>query len=118
MSQADITIYHNPRCSKSRATLAILEEKALNPTVIKYLDQAPSTEQLSHILSLLGLQARELMRQGEAAYKENQLDDPTLSEAALIEAMVANPILIERPIVLANGQARIGRPPESVLEIV
>jgi len=112
----DITIYHNPKCSKSRQTLALIEDK--NPTVIEYLKTPPTPEQLGEILNLLDLQPRELMRKSEPAYTENHLDDETLSREALIKIMVENPILIERPIVIANNKARIGRPPEAVLEII
>ncbi|MFT5350022.1 MAG: arsenate reductase [Planctomycetota bacterium] len=113
-----ITIYHNPRCSKSRQTLQLLSEKGLDPQIIDYLNTPPSSEELKLTLGLLGMQARELMRKNESVYAECGLDDETLSEDQLIDAMVANPVLIERPIVLANGKARIGRPPGNVLEIL
>lgn len=114
----DITIYHNARCSKSRATLAIVEEKATTLTVINYLQTPPTRAQLESMIRLLGFtSARQLMRTGEAIYKELQLKTEQ-DEARLIEAMLANPKLIERPIVLANGKAKIGRPPESVLSIL
>jgi arsenate reductase len=113
-----ITIYHNPRCSKSRATLALLEEAGHTPTVVEYLKTAPSAADLRSVLDQLGMSARDLMRKGEAVYKENGLGDEGLSEDDLIAAMIADPILIERPIVLSGGKARIGRPPESVLEII
>jgi len=112
----DITIFHNPKCSKSRQTLELIQNK--NPTVIEYLKTPPTPEQLDQILSMLGLHPRELMRKGEQAYSDNNLADENLSREALINAMVANPILIERPIVIANNKAKIGRPPESVLEIL
>ncbi len=111
-----ITLYHNPKCSKSRQTLALIEDK--NPTVIEYLETPPTAARLDQILNMLDLQPRELMRKGEQAYTDNHLDDEMLSREALIDVMVANPILIERPIVIANNAARIGRPPESVLEII
>ena len=111
-----VTLYHNPRCSKSRATLAVLQEKGIEPEIVEYLDAPPSAEELKRILAMLGIGPRDLMRRKEA--KEAGLDDPGLSDDALIAAMVANPIVIERPIVVSNGKARIGRPPESVLEIV
>lgn len=114
----DITIFHNPRCSKSRRTLELLEERDPTPQIINYLDTPPDHARLNQILELLEMQPRELMRTHEVAYKENRLDDPNLSRDALIEAMVRHPVLIERPIVIANGMARIGRPPESVLEIL
>ncbi len=114
-----VTIYHNPRCSKSRATLKLLQEKGIEPRIVKYLETPPSAEELREIIRLLGLSSpRELMRRKEKEYKELGLDDPSLSDDALIEAMVKHPRLIERPIVIANGKAAIGRPPESVLAIL
>lgn len=115
-TQQDITIYHNPRCSKSRATLELIQERA--PVIVEYLKTPPTTRELSDILNMLSMEPRDLMRKGEAAYKELHLDDESLSRDALIQAMVEHPILIERPIVIANGKAKIGRPPESVLEIL
>ena len=118
MSDA-VTIYHNPRCSKSRETLTLLKSNGIEPQVVLYLDTPPDADTLRALLSQLGMtSARELMRQKEELYKELGLADSALSEAALIQAMVDNPKLIERPIVVANGKARIGRPPEQVLEIV
>ena len=113
-----ITIYHNPRCSKSRQTLALLEEHNIQPEIVLYLETPPSTEKISELLSQLGITARDLLRKGEDAYKENNLKDPSLSEEELIQAMHDNPKLIERPIVIANGKAALGRPPEQVLEIL
>jgi arsenate reductase len=113
-----ITIFHNPRCSKSRATLALLQERGVDPEVILYLDTPPDAAELGSILEKLGLSPRELMRRGETDYLEQGLDDASLGDDALIQAMVATPRLIERPIVLANGRAAIGRPPESVLAIL
>ena len=113
-----ITIYHNPRCSKSRQTLKLLQDQGLEPEVVPYLEQPPSTTALKEILGLLGLEARDLMRRKESAYLELGLDDPSLSEDQLVAAMVESPILIERPIVLANGKAALGRPPEDVLKIL
>jgi len=114
-----VSIYHNPRCSKSRETLSLLKANGVEPEVVLYLDTPPDAEMLKSLLSKLGFaSARELMRQKEDLYKELNLADAALSEEQLIRAMVENPKLIERPIVLANGQARIGRPPESVLEIL
>lgn len=111
-------IYHNPRCSKSRQTLQLLEERQITPEVVEYLNSPPSKEELSEILSMLGLEPRQLMRTKEAEYRELGLDDASLSREQLIEAMVATPKLIERPIVINNGKAAIGRPPETVLEIL
>ena len=113
-----VTIYHNPRCSKSRATLQLLKEKGIEPTIIEYLKTPPSAEQLDAILRKLDREPRQLMRTKEAEYKEAGLDDETLDRTALIQAMVDHPKLIERPIVLANDKAAIGRPPENVLEIL
>ncbi|MRS14711.1 arsenate reductase (glutaredoxin) [Enterobacteriaceae bacterium RIT691] len=118
MSDA-VTIYHNPRCSKSRETLALLKDKGVEPEVVLYLDTPPDAAALKNLLNMLGMKsARDLMRQKEDLYKELNLADSALSEADLIKAMIANPKLIERPIVTKNGHARIGRPPESVLEIL
>ncbi len=114
----EITLYHNPRCSKSRATLALIENHGVPARVVEYLDQAPDVETLENILTMLQMGPRDLMRKSEAAYADNGLGDASLSDQQLIAAMVANPILIERPIVVAGDQARIGRPPESVLEIL
>jgi arsenate reductase len=114
-----VTIYHNPRCSKSRETLTLLKENGVEPDVVLYLDTPPDVATLKSLLKMLGMSsARELMRQKEDLYKELNLADSTLDESALIAAMMANPKLIERPIVVKNGQARIGRPPERVLEIL
>ena len=111
-------IYHNPRCSKSRATLALLEEKGEEFDVIKYLDTPPSKDTLQLVLKMLDLSPRELMRKGETEYKENNLADESLTNEQLVDAMIAYPKLIERPIVVKNGKAAIGRPPESVLDIL
>lgn len=114
-----VTIYHNPRCSKSRETLALLKENGVEPEVVLYLETPPDAATLKNLLKMLGMKsARELMRQKEELYKELNLADSALSEADLIKVMIANPKLIERPIVVKNGQARIGRPPESVLDIL
>lgn len=111
-------ILHNPRCSKSRATLELLRQRGIEPDIVLYREAPPSAEQLERILRLLGREPRELMRRNEPEYAELGLDDPALDRQQLIEAMAANPILIERPIVLANGKAAIGRPPEAVLDIL
>ncbi len=111
-----VSIYHNPRCSKSRQTLALLEEKGINPTIVDYLNDAPSVEALKDVAAMLGVTARDMMRVKEAEYKEQGLKE--VEEDALFKAMHNTPKLIERPIVITNGKARIGRPPESVLEIL
>lgn len=113
-----IRIYHNSRCSKSRSALALLEQHGEPFEVIHYLETPPSASELKTLLSQLGIHARQLLRTGEDAYRELQLDDASLSEEALIAAMVNHPRLIERPIVVANGKAVIGRPPERVLEVL
>ena len=113
-----VTIYHNPRCGKSRQTLTLLQENGIEPTVVQYLDTPPDAATLKGLLKKLGLRPRELMRRKEAAYKENGLGDASFDDDALIAAMVANPILIERPIVVNGGKAALGRPPEQVLDIL
>ncbi len=113
-----ISIYHNPRCSKSRLTLALLEERGINPDVILYLETPPDEKTLAGVLGKLGISARQLLRKGEDAYRENNLADESLTEQQLISAMVAHPKLIERPIVVNGDKAAIGRPPEQVLEIL
>ena len=113
-----ITIFHNPRCSKSRTTLALLEERGLEPQVRLYLQEPPSADELHSILVKLGLQPRQLMRKGESEYREQGLADETLTDKQLIEAMVRTPRLIERPIVIKGDRAALGRPPESVLDIL
>ena len=115
---SNYTIYHNPRCSKSRQTLALLEENNIAPEIVEYLQNPPDTQTLAQILNMLGLKPRELMRRKEAAYAENNLADDTLSDNALIQAMIDHPILIERPIVISDGRAVLGRPPENVLELI
>jgi arsenate reductase len=113
-----VQILHNPRCSKSRATLELLKENGVEPEIILYLETPPDEVQLAAILDKLNIRPRELIRKGQPEYKEMGLDKSQLSDEQLIAAMLKAPILIERPIVLANGKARIGRPPESVLEIL
>lgn len=113
-----VKIYHNPRCGKSRQTLQLLKEQGIEPDVIEYLKTVPSAQELDDILQKLGMEPRELMRKKEPEYKANGLDDASLDRQALIAGMVDNPILIERPIVIANGKAAIGRPPEAVLAIL
>lgn len=114
----EVVIYHNPRCSKSRQTMALLEERGITPTVVKYLETPPTATKLKALLSLLGMAPRELMRKNEVPYEELELAKVDLSEDQLVRAMVENPVLIERPIVEANGKAAVGRPPERVLEIL
>lgn len=113
-----IKIFHNPRCSKSRQTLELLEQNGISPKVVKYLETPPSEQELASILDLLSMQPRDLMRQNEAEYKQSGMDNASLSRDQLIQLMVDNPKVIERPIVLANGKAIIGRPPEQVLDII
>lgn len=113
-----ISIFHNPRCSKSRATLALLQEQGIEPEIRLYLESPPDADELRSILKKLGKTPRELMRKGEAEYREQGLKDESLSDDELIQAMVKTPKLIERPIVVTQGRAAIGRPPESVLEIL
>jgi arsenate reductase len=115
---SELFIYHNPRCSKSRQTLALLEEQGVKPEVIEYLKTPPSVASLSKIIGQLGISARQLLRKDEAEYKDLNLADESLSEQQLIQAMCENPKLMERPIVIYNGKAKIGRPPEAVLEIL
>jgi arsenate reductase len=113
-----VRIYHNNRCSKSRATLALLEQRGQPFEIVNYLDHPPTVFELGVLLDQLGMSPRQLIRTGEAEYRELGLDEPTLDDAALIAAMVAHPKLIERPIVVANGRAAIGRPPEAILAIL
>ncbi|MEW5757772.1 MAG: arsenate reductase (glutaredoxin) [Pseudomonadota bacterium] len=112
------TIYHNPRCSKCRQALQLLDENGVAPEVIEYLKTPPSKTELIKLLKMLKLKPRELMRAKDDLYRELNLDDPTLSDDDLIKAMAAHPALIERPIVVHNGKAVIGRPPEKILEIL
>ncbi len=112
-----IKIWHNPRCSKSRDSFKLLEEKGIDAEVVKYLENVPTKEELTELLKMLDMSARELMRTKEAIYKELNLKDEN-SEEALIEAMVANPKLIERPIVIRGNRAVIGRPIEKVVELI
>ena len=113
-----VTIYHNPRCSKSRATLKLLQERGIAPEIVEYLKTPPDAATLDGLLTGLGMEPRDLMRKKEAPYRENGLGDEGLSREALIAAMVADPILIERPIVVSGGRAALGRPPEAVLDIL
>ena len=113
-----VTIYHNPKCSKSRQTLELLSAKGITPTIIEYIKNPPTVEKLKEILSQLGIAPRDLMRKKEDTYKELDLGISSLSDIDLIDLMVEHPILIERPIVIANGKAVLGRPPEQVLDIL
>ena len=114
----DIIIYHNPRCSKSRQTLKLLEARGLRPRVVPYLKEPPDVDELARILGMLGMNPIELIRKGEDEYEELRLEEKKDNYPELLKQMVAHPILIERPIVVKGNQARIGRPPESVLEIL
>lgn len=113
-----VTIYHNPRCSKSREALSLLRDRGIEPQVVEYLKDPPSAAVLSALLAGLGLEPRALMRRKEPEYAELGLDNPNLSREALIAAMVAHPRLIERPIVVKDGRAALGRPPQAVLDIL
>jgi arsenate reductase len=112
------TIYHNPRCSKSRETLKLLERRGVRPKVVEYLKTPPDAAEIKRILKMLGLPARALLRSKEPEYKKAKLDNPALGDDKIIAAMVRHPILIERPIVIADGKAALGRPPENVLKIL
>ena len=113
-----ITIYHNPRCSKSRQTLELLRARGHEPDIILYLESPPSVAGLQHILSGLGIKARDLMRRKESVYRELDLDNPSLTEQDLIFALNQNPSLLERPVVVNGERVALGRPPELVLEII
>ena len=115
---SEVTIYHNPRCSKSRQTLELLGAKGVTPRVVLYLENPPDAVELKQILALLKLSPRDLMRTRESAYEALDLGNPERGDDELIAAMVANPILIERPIVVKGSRAAIGRPPEKVLEVL
>lgn len=114
----NLTLYHNPRCSKSRSALQLLEERGLNPNIVRYLETPLSAAELHELLRKLGIRARQLLRTGEDEYKALGLDDPELTDEQLIAAMVSQPKLIERPILVAGDKAVVGRPPESILEIL
>lgn len=117
-SQKEVTIYHNPRCSKSRQTLALLQDKGIEPEIVLYLENAPTADELEELVLKLGIETRELLRTGEKLYKQLELNDPNLADQAILTVMNAHPELIERPIVVKGDDARIGRPPEAVLEIL
>lgn len=114
---SDVTIYHNPRCSKSRNTLALLEEHGITPDVVLYLETRPGEKEIRGLLAKLGISASQLVRKGEDAYKESGLGKAS-SDAEIIAAMAAHPKLIERPIVVKGGRAVLGRPPENVLALI
>lgn len=113
-----VTIYHNPRCSKSRQALKLLREKGVEPEIVEYLKQPPDAALLKKLLKMLKLSPRDLLRRGEAPYKQLKLSDPGKSDEELIAAIAENPILLERPIVVKGDKAALGRPPETVLEIL
>lgn len=113
-----LKIFHNPRCSKSRATLQLLRGRGLEPEVVEYLVTPPSAPELEQILRMLGMEPRQLLRTGEDAYKEAGLADASLDRGEIIRRMVANPAVIERPVVVHGNRAAVGRPPERVLEIL
>lgn len=114
----DAILYHNPRCSKSRAALELLQSRGIEPEIVRYLETPPDAETLRELLGKLGLSARQLLRSGEDEYKALGLTNPALGEEALIQAMVAQPKLIERPILVIGSRAVVGRPPEQVLELL
>jgi len=114
----DSRYFHNPRCTKSRAALALLRERGIEPEVVDYQADPPSVEALKQVIALLGIPARSLLRTGEEEYKALGLDDPLKTDDELIAAMHAHPILIERPIFVYGGRAVIGRPAENVLDLL
>lgn len=115
---SEFSIYHNPRCSKSRQALQLLQERGIEPEIVLYLEQPPTRAQLQALLKKLGIGPRALLRSGEAEYAQRKLGDAALDDAALIDAMVECPKLIERPIVVHGDRAVVGRPPENVLELL
>ena len=115
---ARVTLYHNPRCSKSRQALELLRSRDIEPEIVEYLDNPPSLAELDAILKMLDMEPRELMRRKESVYRDLALDDDTLDRHSLLQAMVEHPILIERPIAVARGRAALGRPPENVLDVL
>lgn len=118
MGKKEVIIYHNPRCGKSRKTLSLLREKGIEPKVVEYLKTPPSPKELEEILKLLDMEPRDLMRKKEKEFNSLKLDDPSKGPKVLIDAMIVHPILIERPIVVANGAAVLGRPPENIEKIL
>ncbi len=117
-SLSPVVLWHNPRCSKSRATLELLRERGTEPAIIDYQKTPPTSSEIERALKLLDIEPRALMRKSEAVYAELGLDDPKLTRKQLVAAMATHPILIERPLVFTNGKAAIGRPPEAVLAIL
>ena len=115
---SEYTIYHNPRCSKSRQTLTILQEKGIQPEIILYLETPLDANELSRLIKKLGIQVRDLLRKGEDEYKQLGLKDPSISETDILDAMSRHPKLIERPILVKGDNAVLGRPPENVLELI
>ncbi len=113
-----VTIYHNPRCSKSRQTLEIIRNKGIEPEIIEYLDTPPSANKMKKLLTMLDMEPEQIMRKSEAIYKELGLKDSKLNKAELIKTLVENPKLIERPIVTNGDKAALGRPPQNVLDIL
>ncbi|NOY65783.1 MAG: arsenate reductase (glutaredoxin) [Gammaproteobacteria bacterium] len=111
-------ILYNPKCSKCRQTLQLLNDKGIEPDVIEYLNNVPDFSTIEQILDMLGIEPRDLMRTHEAPYKDLDLGRSELGRSELIQAMIDNPILIERPVVIQNGKAVIGRPPEKILDII
>ena len=113
-----ITIYHNPRCSKSRQTLRLLEQHGVTPTIVEYLTDVPSAADIERLIDLLGVDVRDVVRTGESTYTDLQLHDPNLGRAEIVQAIVDNPILLQRPIVVSDDRAIIGRPPNNVLSLL
>jgi arsenate reductase len=113
-----VIIYHNPRCSKSRATLALLREQRIEPAIVRYLEDPPGPERLRELSLMLGVAPAEMVRTGEKTWRELGLDISDVADEELFQLMSEHPILIQRPIVVADSRARIGRPPEAVLEIL
>jgi len=118
LSMTELILYHNPRCSKSRGALELLEARGLKPEIVRYLETPPSAAELKALLDKLGLAPRQLLRTGEDEYQSLGLADPAISDEQIIDAMAGHPRLIERPILIAGDKAIVGRPPEKVLEIL
>ena len=118
MSHQKLVMYHNPSCSKSRETLEILQQNQQDPEIIEYLDSPPSRQELERIVKLLGISPRELLRTGEPAYQDAKLDDETIADAEILDAICQFPILLQRPIIISGNKAVIGRPPVKVLDLI